>query len=136
VDGEWCATVALRSGNIGSSVTLVPGCHLSREFLDDLVGWQTVGGIGLGGPARALQCQTELTDAAVIALIIAGSIAANKAMGRPCACPSDLMRNGRVCGGNSAWSRPGGYKPLCFASDVTPGMISAYRATKAIPALK
>lgn len=76
-----------------------------------------------------------LTDAAIVALIIAGSIAAYKAMGRPCACPSDTMNNGRSCGGNSAWSRAGGAKPLCFPTDITTGMIAAYRATKAIPTL-
>jgi hypothetical protein len=43
--------------------------------------------------AQETKHQAELTDAAVIALIIAGSIAAYKAMGKPCACPSDLMRN-------------------------------------------
>src|SRR5262245_20714309 len=42
-----------------------------------------------------------LTDAAVVALIVAASVAAYKAMGRPCACPNDTMRNGRRCGGNS-----------------------------------
>jgi hypothetical protein len=77
-----------------------------------------------------------LTEAAIIALIIAGSIAAYKAMGKPCACPEYLMRNGRRCGGNSAWSRPGGYKPLCYVRDVTAGMISACRTTKTIPALR
>jgi hypothetical protein len=88
-------------------------------------------------PAQATGETTRvLTEAAIIALIIAGSIAAYKAMGKPCACPKDLMRDGRVCGGNSAWSKPGGYRPLCVPSDVTPAMISAYHATKAIPALK
>ena len=76
-----------------------------------------------------------LTDAAIIALIIAGSIAIYKATGRPCACPSDTMKNGRACGGNSAYMRPGGARPLCFAKDVTLEMIKAYRATKAIPAV-
>lgn len=74
-----------------------------------------------------------LDDVAIAALIIAGSIAAYKAMGRPCACPSDLTRNGQRCGGRSAWSKPGGARPLCFPSDVTPDMISAYRVTKAVP---
>src|ERR1700704_4400337 len=87
--------------------------------------------------AHAKGGNTEiLTEAAIVALIIAGSIAAYKAMGKPCACPEDTMRNGRRCGGNSAWPRPGGYKPLCYVTDVTASMISAYRATKAIPALK
>lgn len=74
-----------------------------------------------------------LTDAAIAALIIAGSIALYKATGHPCACPSDTMRNGRACGGRSAWSKPGGAKPLCFPTDVTAEMISGYRTTKAIP---
>jgi len=74
-----------------------------------------------------------LTDAAIATLIIAGSKALYKAHGRPCACPSDTMRNGQACGGRSAWSKPGGAKPLCFPTDITSEMISAYRATKAIP---
>jgi hypothetical protein len=77
-----------------------------------------------------------LTDAAIMAILIAASIAAYKATGRPCACPFDRMRNGRRCGGNSAWSRAGGYRPLCFPTDVTAAMIQAYRARKAIPALR
>lgn len=31
-----------------------------------------------------------------------------------CDCPYDLMRNGRRCGGNSAYSRPGGRNPVCY----------------------
>lgn len=31
-----------------------------------------------------------------------------------CDCPYDLMRNGRACGGRSAYSRPGGRKPVCY----------------------
>lgn len=34
-------------------------------------------------------------------------------MGR-CDCPYDLMRNGRACGGRSAYSRPGGRRPACY----------------------
>ena len=84
---------------------------------------------------KGLTTKEVLTDAAIVAIIIAASIAAYKAMGKPCACPSDTMKNGRSCGGNSAYSRPGGFKPLCFPTDITTSMISAYRATKAIPGL-
>jgi hypothetical protein len=49
------------------------------------------------------------------------------ATGHPCACPDDLMRNGRRCGGVSAYVRPGGAAPLCYVSDVTKGMIDNYR---------
>lgn len=31
-----------------------------------------------------------------------------------CDCPYDLMRNGRLCGGRSAYSRPGGRSPSCY----------------------
>lgn len=31
-----------------------------------------------------------------------------------CDCPYDRMRNGRRCGGNSAYSRPGGRSPICY----------------------
>lgn len=31
-----------------------------------------------------------------------------------CDCPYDLMRNGRLCGGRSAYSRPGGREPACY----------------------
>lgn len=41
--------------------------------------------------------------------------------------PDDSMRNGRACGGRSAYSRPGGAAPLCYPSDVTAAMIGAYR---------
>jgi hypothetical protein len=76
-----------------------------------------------------------LADAAVIALLIAGSVAIYKSTGAPCACPSDTTRNGQACGGRSAWSKPGGAKPLCFVTDINAGMIAAYRASKIIPAV-
>lgn len=31
-----------------------------------------------------------------------------------CDCPYDRMRNGRMCGGRSAYSRPGGRNPQCY----------------------
>jgi len=86
-------------------------------------------------PPDQEQSDQVLDDAAVIALIIAGSVAMYKAMGRPCACPTDLTRNGQRCGKRSAWSRGGGARPLCSPTDVTPSMIQNYRKTKVIPSL-
>ena len=40
-----------------------------------------------------------------------------------CPCPYSTDRAGRRCGARSAYSRPGGAAPLCYASDVTPAMI-------------
>jgi hypothetical protein len=64
------------------------------------------------------------------------AIASYKAKGKPCACPSDTDRAGRSCGARSAYSRPGGFKPLCNPFDVTLSMISAFRATGAIPPIE
>lgn len=47
----------------------------------------------------------------------------------PCPCPYNIMRNGRSCGNVSAYVRPGGYAPICYERDVTPGMIQRYRQT-------
>ncbi|WP_460429638.1 hypothetical protein [Aquaspirillum soli] len=44
-----------------------------------------------------------------------------------CPCPYNTMRNGRSCGGRSAYNRRGGYAPLCYNEDVTKSMVQAYR---------
>ena len=36
-----------------------------------------------------------------------------------CPCPYNRDRANRRCGKRSAWSRPGGYAPICYESDVT-----------------
>lgn len=40
-----------------------------------------------------------------------------------CACPYNIMRNGRSCGGRSAWSRQGGHAPICYEREVTQDMV-------------
>ena len=72
--------------------------------------------------------RTGLSAAAIAALIVQASRSNYYASGRPCACPDDTMRNGRRCGGNSAYSKPGGAAPLCYVTDVTPAMIERYRS--------
>jgi hypothetical protein len=88
-------------------------------------------------PAAALQPETKrkveivLTAAAIAGMIIKASRDRYYATGHPCACPDDLMRNGRACGGRSAYSRPGGAAPLCYPGDVTAAMIESYRQKQA-----
>ncbi len=43
-----------------------------------------------------------------------------------CPCPYNTMRSGRRCGGNSAYSKPGGRSPICYPGDVSDGMIADY----------
>jgi hypothetical protein len=71
--------------------------------------------------------EAVLTAAAIAAIIVKTSRDQYYATGHPCACPDDLMRNGRACGGRSAYSRPGGAAPLCYPTDVTATMIESYR---------
>jgi len=35
-----------------------------------------------------------------------------------CPCPYSIASNGSRCGKRSAWSKPGGYEPLCYESDI------------------
>lgn len=66
----------------------------------------------------------RLSDAQVRQLLIEESIAAYSGN---CPCPYSTMSNGRQCGRRSAYSRPGGEAPLCYAKDVTAEMVKAYR---------
>jgi len=67
----------------------------------------------------------ELPESVIVQRIIAESVA-----GYPgsCPCPYNFDRGGRKCGKRSAYSKPGGYAPLCFAGDVTRAMIDAFRS--------
>lgn len=67
-----------------------------------------------------------LSDAAIIAKLIALDAASYSGN---CRCPENTDRAGRRCGARSAYSKPGGREPLCYAGDVTPKMIANFRAT-------
>jgi hypothetical protein len=69
-----------------------------------------------------------MSAAVIAAILVEESRKAYYATGHPCACPDDLMRNGRRCGGNSAYSRPGGARPYCHVSDVPLTAIEKYQA--------
>lgn len=74
--------------------------------------------LSLAAPAAAQ------TDAQIAQRLIRQSIAAYPGS---CPCPYNTDRAGRRCGARSAYSRPGGAAPLCYARDVTPAMIRAAR---------
>lgn len=65
-----------------------------------------------------------LSDAQIRQLLIDESIAAYSGN---CPCPYSTARNGTRCGRRSAYSRPGGEAPLCYAKDVSQEMVRAYR---------
>src|SRR5258708_17463345 len=51
--------------------------------------------------------QAALTDQQVIEQIIQQSLKEYHDRGRPCDCPDDRARDGSLCGGRSAYIRPG-----------------------------
>ncbi|GFM59783.1 hypothetical protein OH710_04235 [Pseudomonas capsici] len=68
--------------------------------------------------------ETRVSDASIVKMIIQESID-----GYPgnCPCPYNSARNGSRCGKRSAYSRDGGYAPVCYEEDVTKDMIKDYR---------
>jgi len=65
-----------------------------------------------------------LTDDQIKQLIINESIASYPSV---CACPYSAARNGSMCGARSAYSKPGGYDPICYKSEVTNQMLANYK---------
>ncbi|PYC20240.1 hypothetical protein DMO17_18760 [Aquipseudomonas alcaligenes] len=47
-----------------------------------------------------------------------------------CPCPYNLAANGSRCGKRSAYSRQGGYGPICYAEDVDERMIEQHLSSK------
>ncbi len=68
--------------------------------------------------------QRSLTDAQIKQEIIRQSI---ENYPGNCPCPYNTASNGSRCGGRSAYSRGGGYAPMCYAADVSAAQIAAYR---------
>lgn len=66
----------------------------------------------------------RLSDAEVKRAIIAKSLASYPGT---CPCPYNTDRRGHSCGRRSAYSRPGGYSPICYMEQVTAAMITQYR---------
>ncbi|CNK89013.1 Uncharacterised protein [Yersinia aldovae] len=44
-----------------------------------------------------------------------------------CPCPFNSAKNGSSCGKRSAWSRAGGYSPICYKKEVTKEMVTEWR---------
>lgn len=43
-----------------------------------------------------------------------------------CPCPYFDDSAGRSCGKRSAWSKPGGYSPLCYSSDISDHEVESF----------
>jgi len=65
----------------------------------------------------------EISSSDIRRTLIAQSIA--KYPGN-CPCPYNTTASGRRCGGNSAYSRRGGYSPLCYENDISDQTVHGY----------
>lgn len=68
--------------------------------------------------------QQSLSDDQIKDRIIQESIAQYSGN---CPCPYNQARNGSQCGRRSAYSKPGGYSPICYPQDVSPQMVQQYK---------
>lgn len=68
--------------------------------------------------------QPQLNDKQVKQEIIRESI---ESYPGNCPCPENRARNGSRCGKRSAWSKAGGYAPICYENEVSQEMISEWR---------
>jgi hypothetical protein len=71
--------------------------------------------------------KSALTDAQIREVLVRQSIASYSGS---CPCPFNRDRAGRSCGRRSAYSRPGGASPMCYAEDVSQKAVDAYRASR------
>ncbi len=68
--------------------------------------------------------KSNLTDAQVKQQMINQSIASYSGS---CPCPYNTTSNGSRCGRRSAYTKPGGYAPLCYDTDITSQMLTQYK---------
>lgn len=76
-------------------------------------------------PKRSIAAPTSREIAEARNILIRQSIANYSGS---CPCPYNTDRGGRRCGKRSAWSRPGGYSPLCYDSDITEARLATHFA--------
>ncbi|WP_411891790.1 SH3 domain-containing protein [Yoonia sp. SDW83-1] len=76
-------------------------------------------------PVRSIATPTSREIQTARREIIRQSIAAYPGS---CPCPYNVDRGGRRCGARSAWSRPGGYSPICYDSDISNARLETYFA--------
>ena len=85
-------------------------------------------GIFLSLPTIA-QESAQMSDDAIRDAIIQQSI---QSYPGNCPCPYNTDRAGRRCGKRSAWSRPGGASPMCYASDVSEKDVQIHKQVKGL----
>lgn len=86
----------------------------------------TIAALGVIALTSSADARSKLSDAQIKQRIIKASIAEYPGN---CPCPYNTASNGSSCGRRSAWSRGGGYAPMCYAKDVSKAQVNSWRAT-------
>lgn len=126
--GRWSdVLVTLPEGEIVYAYNIYQGWSQVNVASLNVTGWVatrflTKSCVSGGGLDRA-----SLSRASVVQMLISQSRASYSGS---CPCPYNVDRGGRRCGGRSAYSRPGGRSPICYASDVSNAMVDRFRASR------
>lgn len=88
---------------------------VANRFLSD----QCIPGGGLS--------RKSLNRSQIVAILISNSLGSYSGN---CPCPYNFDSAGRRCGRRSAYSRPGGRSPLCYASDVSNEQVERFRSNR------
>ena len=120
----------------GTSVVAVSqrGGWYEVKLTNGTTGWMNANYLSEAAPKTEVRVaapppppKKQVDTSAVVQALIAQSQAAYPGN---CACPYNTDRAGRSCGRRSAWSKGGGYAPLCYPQDVTSQMIADYLARR------
>ncbi|MGV1910363.1 SH3 domain-containing protein [Agrobacterium vitis] len=100
-------------------VSLAQASGWHRVQVSQFTGWIQGSALGVSRPAAVKpKSEKSLKEPIVPVRPLEPTHRAGQPMRDPyvgtCDCPYDLMRNGRACGGRSAYSRPGGRSPQCY----------------------
>ena len=115
-----------RDGNHCTAITIPLNAKLNYSGKS----WECIE----GNLKRSSSCipVSKATDAEIRQALINASTASYPGN---CPCPYFADRAGRSCGGRSAWSRAGGYSPLCYPDDISTGQVRKFRDAYDIPKL-
>lgn len=84
------------------------------RLLLPLIGLLLTGGVTAKSPVPIDQAKSRMIQESI-----------NRYQGS-CPCPYSVMSNGRKCGKRSAYSRPGGFAPICYARDISDNEAKKY----------
>lgn len=101
-------TSSLLEGIMNNSKIVISLCMALTLFWDGTAGAKT----------------SKQTDDQIRQLIIEDSIASYSGV---CACHFNSARNGSCCGRRSAWSKQGGYAPVCYKKEVLKERVEEWR---------